>query len=346
MREQHDPADSGWVGAGPDDDLEARLAAEEAGEPFDRRRPHVITLLGPIEPAALGVGLVARSIIRGPAPAATPAAGSEPFAAVAALEDFYAVGGRAVVDAAPNHPGRPDRASLPWIAARAPVHLVAGTAPPFAGPTSREEPDRASDGNAHDGGEGGNGGAGFVRLDITSLPSRREDAGREAVVEGGAAAHRASGLPILLTGGGEGAAAAVARLAAEGVDAERTIVLGPEAGWREAELMAVLAAGAFAVVETDAAGPAGQTRAGPAERIASLVRDGGGDRLLLGVGGPVTATTAVGAPAVSDLLERFPLRLMEAGLGALAVRGLLVENLARALAIPGRAGEGDGDGRG
>lgn len=341
MRQHRDPHDSGWVGAGPEDDLDARLAAEEASEPFDRCRPHVLTALGPIEPAALGVGLVARAIVSRSAPGVSPGAGGEPFAAVAAMEDFYALGGRAVVVVADGA----DREALAWTAARAPIHLVA---PP---PSQREEGTPSGEraipvgGDAQGGGEGGRGEAGFLLLDIT-LGAGASDAVIAHVVEAGATAHHDSGLPLVLHGGGNGAARAVARLSHEGVGRERITALDPDAGWREADLRAVLEAGAFAVIGADVEDAKRPQGAGATARIALLVRAGFGDRLLLGVGGPATAITAAGAPVFSDLLERFPLRLMEAGLGALAVRSLLVENLARAFTIVGRAGAGDGDGRG
>ncbi len=331
MREHHDPADSGWVGAGPDDDLDARLAAEEAAEVFDRRRPHVRTLLGPIEPAALGVGLVVRGLV---SEGATGAGGG---AVLPALEDFFAVGGRALVVAATE---RHDHASLARIAGRAPIHLVAAAGvPAFFGSegAAADAPPREEGGGVED--------AGLLLLDI----NRRAEgvgAGWEAAFAVGAAAHRRSGLPILLHGGGEGAVSAVAGLAAEGVEPGRIVVLGPAGGWREGELEAVLATGACGVVGVDAAAAVGRGRDGWADRIASLAWDGFGERLLLGVDGSAIAPTVGGAPLLTAVVERFPLRLMEAGVAALAVRRLLVENLARALTVSGAAGEGESDGRG
>lgn len=110
--------DSRWVGAGPGDDLEARLAAEDAAEAFDLSRPHVGTLLGPIEPAALGLTVIVRTLL----PADHERRGDELVATLAALEDFYAVGGRTVVDLGARGE---DREALRWVAARAPVHILA-----------------------------------------------------------------------------------------------------------------------------------------------------------------------------------------------------------------------------
>jgi hypothetical protein len=61
MRTRSQETDTGWVGAGPDDDLDRRLEAEEV--PFDPTRPQVRSLLGPIDPDARGRAARSRGTI-------------------------------------------------------------------------------------------------------------------------------------------------------------------------------------------------------------------------------------------------------------------------------------------
>ena len=83
-------SDSGWIGAGEEDDLDRRLAAEE--EPFDSTRPHIMTALGAISPEAMGVALVQEQVVAGSgAGAAGPP--EDLGAIVAALHDLFAAGG-------------------------------------------------------------------------------------------------------------------------------------------------------------------------------------------------------------------------------------------------------------
>jgi hypothetical protein len=126
------------VGAGGDDDLDERLMAED--EPFDERQPHVMTALGPIEPAALGITLVGAWGV----PLMGP--NRDPATALLDLEQLYATGVRAVVelDAADSEQRRAD---LAWLSARSPIHILtsAGIAPDDAvsEPASNVPPVRA-----------------------------------------------------------------------------------------------------------------------------------------------------------------------------------------------------------
>jgi len=115
--------DSGWVGAGPDDDLDERLAAEEGVG--DRAGPHVMTLLGPIDPGALGVTLLGERLTwRADAPDSVIAAIDDRHATLAELDDAYAVGVRSVFDLG-DPAGRIDLAEARWLAERAATHIVA-----------------------------------------------------------------------------------------------------------------------------------------------------------------------------------------------------------------------------
>lgn len=110
-----DWSDSGWVGAGPEDDLDERLLAED--EPVDERQPHVMTALGPIEPAALGLTLIGAWGV----PLVGP--DRDPATALLHLEQLYATGVRAVVELLPASTGS-HLADLGWLMARSPIHIV------------------------------------------------------------------------------------------------------------------------------------------------------------------------------------------------------------------------------
>lgn len=305
--------DSGWVGAGPEDDLEARLAAEEAAAAVDLARPHVMTLLGPVEPGALGVTLVARSLW-----ASEATAGDERYGALAGLEDWFAVGGRAVlaVDG-----GGADPEALGWLAARAPVHLVASGRSPWTGP--------------------GGDPIGVAIRDLTRDPETgresRSDTARTAATVGAA-------VPWLVVGEGSAVVAAVERFVGGGAGGGR--VIGYESGGRGGvagdTTRRLLAAGAFAVVAADGEAGEGAGWAASAARIAGLVREGFGDRIMLGVEAAAGKMGAAGVPVWSELLERLPVALMAAGLDAPAVRRLLIENPAAALTIGGNEGRVEG----
>lgn len=299
MERGGDGGDAGWVGAGPDDDLEARLAAEEAAVPVDLARPHVMTVLGPIDPGALGITLLLRSGAAG-----RPMGDDARFALLADLEDFYAVGGRAVLDVGIDGPERNE--ALRWVAARAPVHLVARSGVPWEG----------ADGAR----------VGISVLDI----NRTDDVATEALGD----SLRGGDWPLLVVG--EAAAVVAGVGAAIGRGKSRRRVVGypvAAAGAGLVEARRVLATGAVLAVEADGAATTAEGWGETAERIAGLVGEGFGDRLLLGVASPPGAAGVRTVPLLSALLERLPVALMAAGLDALAVRRLLVENPAAVLTI-------------
>ena len=333
--------DSGWIGAGVDDDLEDRLAAEE--EPFDLRRPHVMTVLGAIESAALGVTLLQTHLFpppQGLAPDPSPAV-DPGHALLADLEELYAAGGRAVVGAATGDADR-DVASLLWAAARAPAHVVAATG---IGARSRgatptdDTPDTNVDDLAAElvreltvgiGGTKARAGAIVVGFRAATFGAAEEMVARSAAL-----AHVAIGAPVIARLDRDAAAPALALLVGEGVAPERITIVPHDHDGVADWLAPIGARGVFvAIGPGNGRDPVGDGSGDVAATVASLVAAGLGDRVLLA--GAVTRPSPLRAyrgPGLAVVLDRLPLLLMEAGLDALAVRRLLVDNPARALTI-------------
>lgn len=342
MRERTRGFDSGWVGASPDDDLDRRLATEE--EPFDLGRPHVMTVLGPIEPGALGVTLVDERVVLQPA-----AEGTDPDfrlddadAALAELEDVYAAGARGLVDGATADRGR-DAAALRWVAARAPVHLVAVTGRDRRSAEPSDARNAAADHLADafigemTAGIGGSGARpGAIVAGVAGGADAATDAESDAAVLCAAAlAHLGSGAPILLRANSAAAGLrALDALGAAGVAPARVVVGGCHAGAEAGDRLRLAQSGVY--LAFDRLGEeAGRSARSQATEIGELVAAGFGDRIVLSAGLTRRSSHRAygGGPGWVGTLERFPLALMEAGLDASAVRRLLVDNPAGALTI-------------
>lgn len=310
-------------------------------EPFDLTQPHVMTATGPIQPDELGVALHHEHVIANP-----PGDDADDrdlvlddvHASLAELEDFYAAGGRAVVDMTTVDYGR-DLAAISWVAVRAPVHLVLVTghhkdryAAPFVGDRSADEIAAANVRELTTGIDGTTVKAGVIKAG-TSLDQITEV--EETVLRAAARSHRATGAPISThTERGTMALEQLALLQDEGVDPRRVIVGHLDRRLDLAYLCAVLETGAF--VSFDGVS---KTKYAPDEARAAMVKSlvdaGFADQLLLS--GDLARRSALraygGSPGLVYILERFTLLLMEAGLDAPTVRCLLVDNPARALAI-------------
>jgi hypothetical protein len=286
--------DSGWVGAGPDDDLDRQLLEED--DDFDRSRPHVMTALGPVEPGALGPALAAE-MIGGLALAPAPGAPDGRHQMLAELEDVYSSGIRAMaVEERLEH-----LPVLHWLAGRVQPHLVL-LVPPEAAGVHAPPPEIGG---------------------LLVTPRNGDDPGQIA--------HQAlaTGLPVRIAAGGNAdAAVTLARaLEAAGVDGGVISI----SGIPSAEAMRVLAGcGASIVVQIPPSG-AGEVAA----RVADLASAGFGDRLAVATG--IVETSGMlahgGAPGFGWGMEAIPLLLMDAGMDALAVRALFIDNPARMLTI-------------
>ena len=310
-------------------------------EPFDLSAPHVMTASGPIDPGALGVTLHHEHVLCSP-----PALAEEdrdwilddPHASLAELEDFYAAGGRAILDASTADYGR-DAQGMAWIAERAPVHLILVTghhkalhAAPYLGDKGVNEVAAVSVRELTEGIEGTGIRAGAVKAG-TSLDVIMEV--EETALRAAARAHLATGAPITThTEAGTMALEQLAILREEGVDPARVIVGHLDRRLEEAYLRQVLETEAF--VSFDQVSKRGYGPDEPkAEMLKRLVEAGHADQLLVSqdLARKSLLRAYGGGPGWVYLLERFTLLLMETGLEAMTVRQLLVENPARALTI-------------
>jgi phosphotriesterase-related protein len=312
---------------------------ELADEPFDLTQPHVMTALGPIDPDALGFTLPHEHVLRRPAAARTDPdlLLNDVGAAIAELEGFFAVGGRAVVDLTTIDSGR-DIVAISWVAVQAPIHLILATgheseatAPQTGNPDVDElagqivtELTVGIDGTA---GNAGLIAAGTGPDEITEFEER--------ALRAAARAHLATGAPISAhSERGTMAREQLAILRGEGVDPSRVILGGLDIGLGEETLRALLETGAFVALDQWARGDDGADRA-RAAMVKRLVDAGHGAQLLVSGGFDRRSSQLSygGGPGFAYFVEQVPLVLMAAGLSAPEVRAIFIENPARALTV-------------
>jgi 5-phospho-D-xylono-1,4-lactonase len=316
-----------------------RFEPPEIDEEFDLGKPHVMTALGPVEPAALGLTLHHEHVICKPQDVDDPdLVLDDPAAALAELEDAYHAGLRTIVDMTPADYGR-DVLDILWVARRAPVHIVLITghhkhkhAAKYLGEASVEKIAARSILELTEGIDGSSARAGVIKAgtslnEITDVERR--------VLDAAAVAHLATGAPVSThTERGTMALEQVEMLKGAGVEPAAMIIGHMDFALDEAYLRRVLETGASIsfdqVSKTKYA--ADEYRAVMLKRFA----DAGYLSQLL-VSGDLARKSYFlaygGAPGLRYLVERFPLILMESGLTANQVRALLIENPARALTI-------------
>jgi len=315
---------------------------DEDDEVFDLTQPHVMTVLGPIDPGALGFALHHEHVFCRTDPAIVPDPDlwlDDPDAARQELELFFAAGGRAVVDMSPADYGR-DSATMLQIAAHSPVHLIVVTghhkdqfARPFAGGDDIDAIVARNLRELHDGTDGTRVRAGLVKAG-TSLDTITDVEDR--VLRATARSAVASGAPISThTERGTMALEQVALLTSEGADPSR-IILG-HLDFRLSDmpyLRDVLATGAYVSFDQWS-----KTKYAPDEdraRVLVELADAGHlDQLL--ISGDLARKSCQlsygGDPGFAYFCDRVPLTLMDAGFDAPSVKRLLVDNPARALTI-------------
>lgn len=317
----------------PDDTADVALA--------DTSLPHVMTVLGPIDPDELGVCLTREYLLqrRGFADddpgLALDAQGQAAQAQAQALEMFAFSGGRGVVDARTTDLGR-DAAGLFQLAQRVPLHIIATT-----GRRAGFHPEDPVDVEAM--------GVEFIRdltigMDGTTVQSgliavgmghEGLNARENAAIRAAAMAHRATGAPVAIEVATPLIAmTALERLGKEGVDADRVILWG--LGRSVSVDKAIAIAGSGAAVSFDEIGNGGTDGdARQARAIIQVFEAGYGDRVLISRHPRSASTQDAGGSSerLSYLLERFSLTLMGEGAEAGMVRQLLIENPRRALSI-------------
>ena len=318
---------------------------EEDDEVFDLSQPHVMTVLGPIDPGALGFALHHEHVFCRTDPAIVPDPDlwlDEPDAARQELELFFAAGGRAVVDMSPDDYGR-DTSTMLQIAAHSPVHLIVVTGShkdQFAAPYRARLGDHDVDAivarnlrELHEGTDGTRVRAGLVKagssLDtITEVEDRvLRAAARTAVV---------SGAPISThTERGTMALEQVAIMTAEGADPSRIILGHLDFQLTDMPyLRDVLATGAY--VSFDQWSKVKYASDEDRARVLFELADAGHlDQLL--VSGDLARKSYQlsygGDPGFAYFCDRVPLTLMDAGFDAPSVKCLFIDNPARALTI-------------
>ncbi len=306
------------------------------------RDPHVMTVLGAVDPAALGITLPHEHLLAAP-PATVD---TEPDfrtgewdAALADAESFGFAGGGAIVDCTPPDNGR-DLAGLLWVAGRVSVHVVATAGfhterhsrGRIAGHTARELADRliaeVRDGDPETGVRPG-------QLKVASSLDQITETERTAFAAV-ALAHRATGVPIVShCEAGTMALEQLALLAGHGVDPGRVIASHLDRRFEDrAMLRAVLATGA-----TIGFDQLGKPRHGPDEPkavvIADLIAEGYVGQIVLShdLARRSLRPAYGGSPGITWILDRFVYMLLDAGVSGLDVRRMLIDNPAQALTI-------------
>lgn len=308
--------------------------------------PHIMTLMGPIEPEELGVCLPHVHLLCDPPGADEDHRLLDFERAEAEVEAFITMNGRSLVecttrDCGRNTPGMLDIAQ--WV----PAHLIAVTGRknhPYASLMDNASDECSlEDEFARDltaGMDGTDARAGVIKVG-TSL-DKITDVER-ITMQAAAKAHARTGASITThTENGTMALEILQCLEANGVPANRVII-----GHMDREPMAlekhieVLKRGAF--LQFDQIGKTETyTDQQRANRIAELYCAGYGGQLLLSLdyGRRSLLSAYDGTPGLPYLSEWFMVLLMESGLEALQVRELAVDNPARALTIhpPASAG--------
>lgn len=309
---------------------------EEGDEAFDLTVPHVMTVLGPVEPAAVGVVLPREHLIHGHG-----AHGQhdpdrvldDPHATLAEVEDFHAAGGGALVDVATAATGR-DILALQWIAARAPAHVIATTGAPTAinSAMSTAELRLHLVSELREGIDGTTARAGLIRFDASGVPDAST---RRAIAQAMAMASEETGVAVALAGDQVSTMLdTIDLLRAEGVAPHRLLVEFPANSGADDLFHRLLEMGVFCTLmpgpDWDLSDPGSL-----AKRIRTGIARGYQNQLLVSLdfGRKSRLRAYGGQPGWVYLLERFTLELMDAGLDAMTIRQLLIDNPQRALTI-------------
>lgn len=312
----------------------------ESGAPLDK--PHVMTLLGAIEPTELGVCLPHVHLLCDPVAVSEEEPDyrlDDSEAAEGEIESFVTMNGRSLVECSTRDYGRMIP-QLVEIAGWVPVHLISVTGRHKHLHASRLanalDVDALTQEFVRDltvGMDGTDARAGVIKIG-TSL-EQITDVEQTAIVAA-ARAHRLTGSPITThTEDGTMAHEQLQLLSSGGVDLSRVVIghLDRRVATLE-ELVSIAETGAF--LQFDQIGKSESvTDQYRAEQIVQLVEAGFADQLLLSLdyGRKSLLLAYDGSPGLPYLAEWFMVLLMENGLDAMTVRKIVVDNAARAMSV-------------
>lgn len=315
---------------------------QDAGAEYDAidlTAPHIMTVLGPIEPDELGICLVREHLLAHSEISEDPdfRLDNEDFASEE-IEAFVTRGGRAIVECSTADYGR-DAAGLVRLAMRAPVHLIAVTgrrealhASRMADALDTESLAMEFSADLRTGMDGTEARAGVI---VVGAGAVGMDPVEHAALTAAVSAHQEIGAPILVESDrGSGPFALVDALLKDGVSPGQVIAAGMDAEMEIEHLSAMAERGVF--LAFDRIGKDAQVSdRDRAERIVRLMSAGFGGQLLLSHGHARRSDYIAygGTPGLTHITERFLLELMGAGAEGVAVRAMLIENPARALTI-------------
>jgi predicted metal-dependent phosphotriesterase family hydrolase len=315
---------------------------DDLDEPFDPSQPHVMTVLGPVDPGALSFTLVHEHVhnLRNPLNATdSDLILDDATKSLADLEVYFAAGGRSIVDMGPADYGR-SIDDLRWIAQRSPVNVILTTghhkdliAAPWVGSSTSEEIAERSIAELIDGIEGTDIRAGVIKAG--SSLDEITDVERRVLVAAGLTQARTGAAISTHTEDGTMALEQIEVMTSAGALANRIILGHMDSRLDDLPyLKSVLRTGVFISFDRFH----NLKRAPDEERAVALfelANAGFLDQLLVSgdISRKSTHTGYGGSPGFEHLVDRVPLILMDAGFDAPSVRQLFVENPARALMI-------------
>lgn len=330
------------------DDVDYGLGSDESFEPETDEAvapqvaltdPHIMTILGPIPPEELGICLPHVHLLCDPPGADQDHRLTDVDAAESEIDAFVTMNGRSLVECTTRDTGRMI-APLLEIAGWVPAHLIAVTgrhSHQFAShmPDALDVESLTEEFIAElDAGiDGTSARAGVIKVG-TSLDQITEI--EHVALRAAAKAQLHSGAPITThTEHGTMAMEIIDHLAGSGVPANQIIVGHVDrVNMSLNEHLAIAKAGAF--LQFDQIGKSEiYTDQMRAERIVDLCEAGFANQILLSLDYARRSLLVSydGAPGLPYLSEWFMILLVEAGLAPMDVRGLVIDNPARALTI-------------
>lgn len=301
--------------------------------------PHIMTLLGPIEPEELGICLPHVHLLCDPPGADLDHRLTDVDAAESEVEAFVTMNGRSLVECSTPDAGRMT-APLLEIAGWVPAHLIAVTgrhahryASAMANGLDVDSLSEEFTSELMTGIAGIDARAGVIKVG-TSL-NEITDVER-TTLEAAGIAHQRTGAPITShTENGTMALELIETLGLNGVAANRVIVGHLDRVPMSLEThLEIARTGAF--LQFDQIGKTEQTTDQErAARVVELIEAGHGDQILLSLdyARRTQLVSYDGKPGLPYMSEWFMVLLLEAGLGAMDVRKLVIDNPVRALTI-------------